>query len=79
MLLLKYLVTARSHTMKPVVEIFSAKVACKELHLGAIAWIALLKTAELQLVKLLSSNTADAQLEETSQLSYVLCIQDLSL
>ena len=58
--------------MEPVVELHSSRVACKELLLGAIGWIVLVKCSNAA-----QSNyaSADASVAQNAQTGYVSCRQ----
>ena len=62
--------------MDPVVDLCSAKVACKELQWDTIGWIALVQCSNAAQVNCAS---ADAGAVQNTQTGYVSCRQSLSL
>ena len=66
----------RLHNIKPVVELFSAKVACKDLQWVAVGWIVLVKCSNAAQANYAS---ADAGVLQNIQTGYISCRQGLSL
>ena len=62
----------RLHNIEPVVELCSAKAACKDLHWGAVGWIALAKCSDTAQANCAS---ADACTRQNTQTRYVYCRQ----